>query len=307
MMMDIFDCFSDTVGLARARFLAACDQAGIRISAFSGHVTGSENDSKPAYADVALFGSPAASTVLVLAPSEGGRSSFLAAGIMTACIRQHLYTRLPRNLALLMVHAVNPKGPLWEGGDMPTRPIPAPPPQWENDILARAEARFLLEREQMNATSGFSRQELADRPLTDLIAPAWDNKVIEAIASEKLADRQTVFVLEIGEGAIPAGKVELYSQDAPFWQGLTENAPAPTDGTHVGLYDILSRHEMNAVVTGATARFGCGGDTPLPEKAPPFLLDTASHNWQQVVWNKASDVITHAISRATGPDEAQSN
>lgn len=303
----IFDCFSDTVSLARARFLAACDMAGIRVSAFAGHVTGSEDDSKPAYADIALFGSPAAKTVLILAPSEGGRSSFLAAGILTAAVRQQLYTRLPRDVSLLMVHAVNPKGPLWEGGDIPEGKAPSAPQQsvtaepadgWDDDILARAEARFLMEREQAAASSGFSRQDLENRPLADLIAPAWDNRVIDTIVANRLTDCEAVFVLEIGAAPYEAGTVELFSQDAPFWQDLTNEPPSPTEADHVGLYDILSRHELAARVTGAVARFGHQVAQEDTAKTPAFLLDTASRTWQPAVWEKASGVIAHAIEKA---------
>lgn len=316
MRDEIFDCFSDTLGLARARFLAACDMAGIRVSAFPGQATGSENDSKPAFADIALFGSPAAKTVLILAPSEGGRSSFLASGVMTAAIRQQLYTRLPRDVSLLMIHAVNPKGPLWEGGDVPapatqtadaqpTEPETSDAQQWDDDMLARAEARFLLDKGQSAVSSGFSRQELENRPLSDLIVPAWDNRVIDAIVENKLSECEAVFVLEIGTAPGPAGTVELFGQDAPFWQELTENAPSPAEAGHVGLYDILSQHTLSASVSGAVARFGYEAEAGKA-KALSFLLDTTDRSWQPATWKKASAIIEHAIEKASGPQPQSS-
>ncbi len=60
--------------------------------------------------DVAYFGSADAIDTLVVSSGTHGVESFAGSGIQTGLLTEGLASRLPPNLSLIMIHALNPYG-----------------------------------------------------------------------------------------------------------------------------------------------------------------------------------------------------
>lgn len=300
-MLEISDFFTDRVSIARANFLGACDNAGIRVAAYEGHATGTEDDRRPVYADVARFGAPEAERCLTLCPTEGGPSAFLAAALMTASVRRRLYAKLPRDLSLAMVHAINPKGPLWNAGTAtPDEASVRADEGWSTELLANAEARY--QRDGVTRMP-FDRGNLADKPLESVIKPAWGMDTAASIIHDRLPPARQYYVLELGEGHGHAGSAALYCRDEENWFGASiRDAPSQPHFTQ-GFGTILAHTIKDRPVCVAVARFGTIPGTPEPrEDIPPNLLQHTHASWQQSVWNRAETLLSEAIDSANTTD-----
>ena len=289
-MTDIKDCFSNNVTDARAGFLAACDAAHIPVTAYSGTATGTEDDRRTVYADVARFGSPSAEKVLVLVPAEGGLSAFLAAGLITATVREKLYRHLDRDVALVLLHAINPKGPLWPAAD----PESPRPDDWEDHMLAQAEARF---QAHTPPARPFNRQSLSNRRLSDMIRPAWDREMIASLAGDFLEECKSLYLLELAEMPGQAGKLALTGADEGHWLPQQPKPPAVGETPVSPLGHHLRACAGLVQSFAATARFGTTPNIPgkAGDKNKERFIPDARPHWEKPVWDSGADLITGTI------------
>ncbi|WP_181905343.1 DUF2817 domain-containing protein [Aestuariispira insulae] len=287
-MTDNKDCFSFSVGQARDRFLAACDSAHIPVTAFPGTATGTEDDRQQVFADIARFGSPSASRVLLLAPAEGGLSAYLSAGLITAAVQEKLYRHLARDVALLLVHAINPKGPLWpvSGVDIPR------PEDWEDSMLAQAEERF---QSRPKPPTAFDRQSLSNRRLSDMIEPAWDRTVINTIADQFLEECDRLYILELAEMPGSAGELSLTCDDPSAWlpQQPKNREYVPESSLSGHFAGFAGLHHSYA----ALARFGTTPRVPArsEDKNKDRFIPDARPEWENPVRESGTDLITGCI------------
>lgn len=93
---------------ARGRFLSASKHAGAKIERFEHPRRGPHGELL--YTDVALIGRPDAERFLVLISGTHGVEGFAGSALQVGVLQEYLRAEMPPNLAVLMIHAINPHG-----------------------------------------------------------------------------------------------------------------------------------------------------------------------------------------------------
>jgi hypothetical protein len=103
--------FSASYGDARRSFLERCAASGARITSHAHPLPGP--DGATLHLDEARFGRDDARRVLFVASGTHGVEGYCGSGIQSFLLDDGLASRLPRDVALVLVHAVNPWGFAW--------------------------------------------------------------------------------------------------------------------------------------------------------------------------------------------------
>ena len=105
--------FSDSYDEARAKFLAALDQAGgTRLADFRNPGKGPAGEAL--FTDVGRLGPADARKLLVLVSGTHGIEGFCGSGCHTGWLNGGHGRKLPKDVAVLFIHAVNPHGFAWK-------------------------------------------------------------------------------------------------------------------------------------------------------------------------------------------------
>ena len=104
-------CFSRSYAEARTAFLAASAESGGALSSIRHPLRGPDGDSL--FLDVARFGSAHARRVVFVASGTHGIEGFCGSGIQGFLLGDGLARRPSNDVALVLVHAVNPWGFAW--------------------------------------------------------------------------------------------------------------------------------------------------------------------------------------------------
>ncbi|MDF1747569.1 MAG: DUF2817 domain-containing protein [Alphaproteobacteria bacterium] len=296
-MTDTVACFSDDVNRARDRFLTACDRIGLRITSHAAR--GDNAGSTGLSCDVARMGSPDATRVAVLCSAAAGSAGLLGCGAILGVLTEGGLQDLPKEVALVLIHAANPAGPIWPYF-APDDVISAnkPAPDWSDSVLAAAEERFSA----FQAEQGVDWTRMAGQTLASMTPPAWDGAVLRAIAAERFEGAQQVCVIDSRTGPGPFGMPEIVPCNPPNSAGRTRaeswftiNVTAASDAIGAGaapcgggLGGLLPKAQVTNVVleigTYSLSR-RLGGSTRSPNEAPPsYPSDTVWRNnaWQGV-------------------------
>lgn len=102
------DCFASDYATARAAFLEACAGAGAALEAHRHPLPGP--DGEPLFLDVARLGAPGARRVTFVASGTHGVEGLCGSGIQTWLLRTGRLAQRPDDVAVVLVHAVNPWG-----------------------------------------------------------------------------------------------------------------------------------------------------------------------------------------------------
>ena len=102
------DFFSSSYAEAREKFLAAAQSVDTQLVAFENPIRGADGENL--FTDVALLGSEAAPSVLVLCSGTHGVEGFCGSGIQTGLLRDGIAEQLPSDVRVVMIHALNPYG-----------------------------------------------------------------------------------------------------------------------------------------------------------------------------------------------------
>lgn len=105
------DPFTGSYAEARETFLAAAGRAGATLS--SHRAPGTGPDGGPLHLDTALLGDPAAPKRLVVSSGLHGVEGYCGSACQIAWLGSDGPARLPADLAVLVVHALNPYGVAW--------------------------------------------------------------------------------------------------------------------------------------------------------------------------------------------------
>ncbi|MES1989926.1 MAG: M14 family metallopeptidase [Pseudomonadota bacterium] len=100
--------FSQSYAEARERFLAAATAAGARMAEYRHPLAGP--DGGPIATDVARIGPEGAKTVLGIGAGTHGVEGYCGSGIMTALLSSGFADALPKDVALVFIHGINPWG-----------------------------------------------------------------------------------------------------------------------------------------------------------------------------------------------------
>ncbi len=109
--MNSADSFAADYQAARAKFLTAAREAGGSLDSVPHPERGP--DGAMLATDVAWFGPRAAPAVLVLVSATHGVEGFCGSGAQVDWLRRGEAGRLPKDLAVMIIHAVNPYGFAW--------------------------------------------------------------------------------------------------------------------------------------------------------------------------------------------------
>ena len=109
--MNPADSFSADYQEARQKFRAAAHKAGGAIDSVTHPLR--DPDSRDIATDIAWFGPRNAEAVLVLISGTHGVEGFCGAGAQVDLFRRGRIARLPKGLALMLIHAINPYGFAW--------------------------------------------------------------------------------------------------------------------------------------------------------------------------------------------------
>lgn len=109
--MNSVDSFSADYKRARTRFREAAASAGGALESLPHPEKGP--DGADLYTDVARFGSLGAQKMLVLISGTHGVEGFCGSGAQVDFLRRGEAAKLPHDVGLLMIHAINPYGFAW--------------------------------------------------------------------------------------------------------------------------------------------------------------------------------------------------
>ncbi|MEM9532592.1 MAG: M14 family metallopeptidase [Pseudomonadota bacterium] len=109
--MSVSTYFSNTYAEAREQFRAAAKDAGATLDSYQNPAMGPEGEQLST--DVAWLGPQDASRVLVTLSGTHGAEGFCGSGVQVGWFRTGRARRLPKDTALLQIHAVNPFGFAW--------------------------------------------------------------------------------------------------------------------------------------------------------------------------------------------------
>ena len=99
---------SSSYGQARDNFLRACEKADVAVSSYLNPLPGPGGEELAT--DVAVFGNPHAKNLLVMVSGVHGVEGFSGSATQVGWIAQRRYESLPRDVAVLMIHLINPWG-----------------------------------------------------------------------------------------------------------------------------------------------------------------------------------------------------
>lgn len=234
--------FSHDFEEAARSFRAAAQANDLDVESYTHPKTGPQGEALTC--DVTWAGPRAARRVLVVVSGTHGVEGFCGSGIQTDWLLSGGPDRLPANVGVLLIHAINPYGFAWlrrvteEGVDLNrnfvdfSQPLPSDegyealaeavvPPALDGPGRERADDRLAQAQAALGAMS--FETALSSGQYTHPGGlfyggerPTWSRRTLEAIANAYgLADRGALCVLDLHTGLGPFGYGELICDHAP--------------------------------------------------------------------------------------------
>lgn len=294
--------FSETRQVARTKFLSTCLRLRMRPSPFG----------PPAdpLVDCLRLGNPGAKRLLVVCGGDRTADALCCSAIEIGWLRQFGKASLPSDSAMVLLH----HGPApATGGEMPAKG--SPPPEWQDDILARVEQRYA----EYAKLQGIDSTGAPLGASTDGDVAGYPGKLLDDLAEEMApTPPERVVFLEIRVGAGPWGQAEITPCHHPGtaaekrvrgWFSL----PDPSEDAIIqdrGLDSLgagLQRRFPKALLSAATASFGTYSMQSVLEllaarpegKAVPATGRLAYPDdapWREAVWQSAVVTIQRALT-----------
>ena len=281
--------FSATYAEARDKFGAAVQPLDAETARFDNPNKGPAGEGL--WTDVAYLGAKDARKVAVLISGTHGVEGFCGSGAQIAWLRSDAAKRLPRDVGVLLVHAINPYGFAWlrrvteEGVDLNrnfidfSKPLPENPgydalADWfipaeiEGPVLDTALAKLKAWRAEHGDLAYFTAWSAGQYRHPEGVffggnAPTWSRRTHEAIAARFLAGRKQVAGVDFHTGLGPFGYGEPICHHAPgsealaraqawYGQSLTE----PLRGTSTSqARDGLTHYGYARILPGVALNF----------------------------------------------------
>jgi hypothetical protein len=261
--MNISSFFSANYKEARGEFLNACKLRGYTVkSHLNDQAKGVEGEDL--FMDVIRIGPMDASKLLIISSATHGVEGFCGSGVQVGMLQENMFSDLPADTAVLVIHAINPFGfshvrrvnesnidmnrnflnfddGLPENTDYADVHPMLIPDDWEGPAYeaAQTEIEAYIEKKglstfQAAVTGGQHIHE--DGLFFGGFEPAWTNKTLRAVVREEAASCNHVALLDFHTGLGPYGHGELiYVGDpeglprAKQWYG--EDVTSPEAGT----------------------------------------------------------------------------
>lgn len=335
--MSSISCFSKNYAEARRKFRAAAEKAGAVLKSYPHPLKGP--DGEDLATDVARIGPPTAKRVLLIQSATHGVEGFCGSGTQIAWLRSGDWKRVPKGIAVVLVHAINPYGFAWlrrvtqenvdlnrnfpDFNNLPKRPAYTQiqphifPERWdEASSAARRKAfqAFVAQHGAMALQEAISGGQY-DHPDGIFFGgrePTWSHRTFVDIINRYCAKARHVAFVDLHTGLGPYGHGELISMGRPgvgqydrncAWYGPAVTSPEAGNSTSaklVGLMEqALARMLPDAEVTSIAIEYGT---YPTDEVLESVMAD----NWVHLRGDLASPLgraIKARIRRAFYPDE----
>lgn len=240
-MIDSIQSFSADYAEARSKFCRAAADAGGAMELIEHPERGPS--AERLFVDVARFGAKSAENVLVMISGTHGVEGFCGSGAQIDFLRRQELNRLPANVAVLMIHAINPFGFAWlrrtthENIDLNrnwidfTSPLPVNdgyreihsficPRDWTEDSLKLGEDAIQYMADSRGsaaakqAVSG-GQYEFSDGIYFGGLTESWSRKTQTAIFEDQLGNASRVAILDYHTGLGPWGFAEQIMSAPP--------------------------------------------------------------------------------------------
>ncbi|MEH6527103.1 MAG: M14 family metallopeptidase [Sneathiella sp.] len=233
--MNISNYFSPTYAVARQKFLDACNALEIPVeNHLNDEAKGAEGEEL--YMDVARIGPINASKVLIISSGTHGGEGFCGSGVQVGMLQNDMFTKLPQDTAVLLIHAINPYGFshvrrvnennidlnrnfLDYSKGLPENPAYADvhpliiPDDWDGPARAAADTKI----EDYIADKGLSTYQAAvsggqhiheDGIFFGGFGPSWTNKTLRNVVSKHAGSSKHLALLDFHTGLGPYGHGE---------------------------------------------------------------------------------------------------
>lgn len=322
----ILTVFSQRYADAREKFMSAAEMSAIvdSVNSYPHPLKGPKGEKL--FCDIAWVGTLSAKNVLVLVSGlhgvEGGVGSAIQADFLNR------YRRLPADVCVVLVHAVNPWGLAWasrsdhEGIDVNRNFV-----DFSASLATSQSADIwqdLLNKKATIDTVGSDREQfdlLSEGQYENPNAlyfggtqPSWSRQCIEQLAKDlQLEQRQQVMVVDLHSGLGPYGHGELISDHpvaspareallARFGGSLTESLlGTSSSGLKRGLHDYFW-HNQGEHISFVTLEFGTFGSSEMLR----VLFADQQLQQQKIDWNDdETREIKYAMQDFFCPDQKQ--
>lgn len=267
----------------RAEFLEAAQAAGAEIAEYRHPQPGPQGEAVAT--DVALIGSRAATKLLIVNSGTHGVEGAYGAAAQVAWMRRHTPWHLPENVAILMIHLINPWGAAWsrrvneDNVDLNrnfidwSRPLPENPgygalhpalsfARIDGPDRTRADAAYAQAKQRAGGYAGLAATIEAgqythpDGLFYGGARAVWSNLTLNRILSDFAAAAEDAVVFDLHTGAGPYGYPALLSVAVDAHAGLDWGK-------------ALFGPAMSVVLTGA----GMTTDTGIAATATGYVSD----------------------------------
>lgn len=316
---DHASCFCDDPAEARERFLAECLKAGLAPLSLPARQRADDRRSAALPCEVVRMGAPSAHSTVVICTGAAGRAGLVHAGICTSLLANRVQRNLERHISLVLVHTVNPDGPVW-----PKPPVAAAPVLVDGDAISKAEANWT--RELLTAVDKRFGTELGasadDFDATADLAPpvaeapsAWTRRDLKRIAQEYLTESQFVLCLDFRTG-LGAWAVPTFRNPDPAagaargrarrWFGPLDGEEAVSTG-EFGAADQagsggIARYATEAESVSMIVDFGTFPGTGLVSTVSGRQQSRqdypAQQDWRDKVYAQAEAIVLRSIKAA---------
>ncbi|HJQ58322.1 MAG TPA: M14 family metallopeptidase [Vineibacter sp.] len=244
--MSHHEYFSPDYQSARDKFRAACAASNVAVTSWMQSSRGPRGEELAA--DVAWIGPKSASRVLVTCSGTHGVEGHYGSACQVGLLRDGHHRQLPRDTALLLVHATNPHGFAWTrrvnednidinrnfvefGRALPENGLYLElasllaPTEW-NDEVEASTRRALATYIDRVGVDGFGKAVVAGQRTHPNglffggTSPCWSNRALREIVSHYLEDATHVCVLDFHTGLGPSGYSEMICRNPPGSEAL---------------------------------------------------------------------------------------
>ncbi len=306
--MDPETYFADDYQSARGKFLSAC--RALRLLPQAYRAPAAPGVSRAPLADSVRLGDPAARHMLVVCGGDRQADALCCSAILVGWLKEFATAHLPHDTAILLVHH-GPVPPA--GGDAET--VGGPPPEWEDDLLAKVEKRYAEYARRKGVDSMGKPLAQADAQTIAGYPGAVLDDLVKWLSSAAVG---RIAFADIRVGLGPFGEAEIAPCHPPdsagarrvrSWFGLGEpsdaraTAPQQPDALSTGLIRRLPEAE----ITAFSAAFGTYSmmsvlDTltirprgeAVPDPRP--LLFPSDPAWRNAVWRNAVILLQRTLT-----------
>jgi hypothetical protein len=226
--------FSTSYAEAREKFLIAANASGAIVSSYEHPELGPGNETL--FADCAWIGPVDATKVLVLSSGTHGVEGFCGSGAQIDWLHRHEYSFLEDDMAVLLIHAINPYGFAWKrrvthenvdlnrnfvdfASPLPLNPYYGQlahvlaPHHWDDDTKTSTRAEILsFAREHgfpaLAQTVSGGQYTHQDGLFFGGFGPTWSRITLENIFNEHLSRASHIGIVDYHTGLGPEGYAE---------------------------------------------------------------------------------------------------